>query len=130
MGDQHLGSAVLEHEAYLIGLAVPVLRHRRRADEARGEGGFKERIVVAQQQRHCVTRTNADGPQGGRGAQTALVERVGRHELIPPQDSWLLDHARLSRRRLDWAQFIRRPRRASLAYQRRSLWAFRRALQY
>ncbi len=82
MRHQHPGTAVGEDVGDLVGLEVPVDRHRVGAEPHSGEGGFQEGEVVAQQQRGAVARLQPQRREARRGARHALVEGLSRERAL------------------------------------------------
>ncbi|MDT4842756.1 hypothetical protein FQZ97_766690 [compost metagenome] len=82
MGDQHLGLAVLEDVAGLLGLAVPVQRHCIGPHGGRGLQHLEEGEVVAQQQRDGVPFLQAQAGEAGGRARAALDQFVSRDTAL------------------------------------------------
>ena len=74
--DNDLGGGVTKHIADLRRLAVPIDRHAIGAEHLRGIARFKEREVVAQYQRDCIARLDAERGKAARRPQGAPHQRL------------------------------------------------------
>ena len=74
MADQHAGAAVGEDVGDLLGLEVPVDRHRIGAERLRGVGRLDEGDVVAHQDGDAIAGRDAEREQARRDAPHPAVE--------------------------------------------------------
>ncbi|MNL09487.1 hypothetical protein D3C87_1302480 [compost metagenome] len=77
MHEHHVGRAVFEDIAHFARRAMPVHRDRCSADECCGERDFKQRGVVAHQQRDAALHTHTQLQQTSRDALHTFAQGRG-----------------------------------------------------